>query len=167
MSNQRSRRGGFCNPAKLPKGPNGRNLCRQCGSEVPPGKLTFCGNICVHDWKMQTSPSYVREAVKERDGGICSVCGLDCEKARRVALAWYYHQAGGLFLDRYIPNYFYQIIKDLWGATNLFQSFWHADHIVPVIEGGGLCGLDNYRTLCLKCHRAETAALRKRLAKKI
>jgi 5-methylcytosine-specific restriction endonuclease McrA len=40
------------------------------------------------------------------------------------------------------------------------------DHIVPVIEGGGGCGLDNLRTLCRKCHVEETAALRKRMAAK-
>lgn len=36
---------------------------------------------------------------------------------------------------------------------------WEADHVVPVVEGGGFCGLDGYRTLCVFCHRAETAAL--------
>jgi 5-methylcytosine-specific restriction endonuclease McrA len=41
---------------------------------------------------------------------------------------------------------------------------WEADHIIPVVEGGGQCGLDNYRTLCLACHRAETAALARRRA---
>ncbi len=29
---------------------------------------------------------------------------------------------------------------------------WHADHIVPVYKGGGLCELDNLRTLCVACH---------------
>ena len=38
-----------------------------------------------------------------------------------------------------------------------------ADHIVPVVEGGGECDLSNMRTLCLKCHRAVTALLRTRL----
>lgn len=45
---------------------------------------------------------------------------------------------------------------------------WEADHIVPVSEGGGLCGLDGYRTLCKgrgtnNCHGHETGELRKRL----
>jgi len=43
---------------------------------------------------------------------------------------------------------------------------WEADHILPVIEGGGECDLSNLRTLCLKCHRKETAALAKRRAEK-
>jgi 5-methylcytosine-specific restriction endonuclease McrA len=41
---------------------------------------------------------------------------------------------------------------------------WQADHIVPVVEGGGECGIDNYRTLCTPCHKAVTAELRRRLA---
>ena len=30
---------------------------------------------------------------------------------------------------------------------------WQADHIVPVFRGGGLCDLDNMRTLCTLCHQ--------------
>ena len=44
------------------------------------------------------------------------------------------------------------------------MSWWEADHIVPVVEGGGQCGLDNYRTLCIRCHRKATRELRARLA---
>ncbi len=44
------------------------------------------------------------------------------------------------------------------------SSWWESDHIVPVVEGGGQCGAENYRTLCYRCHGSETAQLRKRLA---
>ena len=40
---------------------------------------------------------------------------------------------------------------------------WEADHIIPVSEGGGLCGLDGYRTLCWICHGRVSGDLRKRL----
>ena len=30
---------------------------------------------------------------------------------------------------------------------------WHADHIIPVYAGGGMCQLDNLRTLCVPCHQ--------------
>ena len=33
---------------------------------------------------------------------------------------------------------------------------WHADHITAVVNGGGLCGLEGYQTLCLPCHKAKT-----------
>ena len=47
------------------------------------------------------------------------------------------------------------------------KSLWDADHIVPVVEGGGECDLSNMRTLCIRCHRQVTVELlrRKRLTK--
>lgn len=43
------------------------------------------------------------------------------------------------------------------------QHLWEMDHILPVVEGGGACGLDNLRTLCRDCHKRVTAELRVRL----
>lgn len=48
------------------------------------------------------------------------------------------------------------------------SHYWEADHIVPVSEGGGLCGLEGYRTLCKgvgtnNCHGKVSGELRKRL----
>ena len=51
-----------------------------------------------------------------------------------------------------------QFEKD-WGGR---RHLWDADHIVPVVEGGGECDLANMRTLCLKCHKLATAELRRR-----
>lgn len=50
------------------------------------------------------------------------------------------------------------------GWTHGRSTAWDADHIVPVVEGGGLCGLENYRTLCHPCHKRVTAELAGRLA---
>ena len=44
------------------------------------------------------------------------------------------------------------------------SGWWEADHIKAVVEGGGMHGIENYRTLCLPCHKKETALLRKRMA---
>ncbi|MDG1950819.1 MAG: HNH endonuclease [bacterium] len=33
---------------------------------------------------------------------------------------------------------------------------WQADHILEVRHGGGGCGLDNFQTLCTKCHKKKT-----------
>jgi len=48
----------------------------------------------------------------------------------------------------------------------LKRSLWQADHIVPVVEGGGGCGLDNLRTLCTRCHKTATAGLAKRRSRR-
>ena len=38
-------------------------------------------------------------------------------------------------------------------------GLWDADHIIAVKDGGGLCGLENIRTLCIKCHKNVTKEL--------
>ena len=38
-----------------------------------------------------------------------------------------------------------------------FTSCWEADHILSVADGGGECGIDNYRTLCFVCHKQVSA----------
>jgi 5-methylcytosine-specific restriction enzyme A len=140
--------GGWVDRNSLPKGDNGRCLCRWCGLEVPSRRQTFCSDWCVEEWKLRTNPGHLRERVFERDRGICAICRVDClSEARRL--------------------------KRLRGAARLRaeadwknngrKSLWDADHIVPVAEGGGECDLANMRTLCLKCHRVHTAQLRERL----
>lgn len=49
---------------------------------------------------------------------------------------------------------------------SLKHSLWQADHITPVVESGGGCGLENLRTLCLRCHKRVTADLAARRAKR-
>jgi len=120
--------------------------CRRCGSEVPKGRFTFCSEGCVHEWKLRTDPAYLREKVFERDHGVCALCGLDTEAMRKDKRKLDYRARR-------------QFEKD-WGGR---RYLWDADHIVPVVEGGGECDLANMRTLCLKCHREVTTALRVRL----
>ena len=99
----------------------GAPICRWCRGPVVRPRRTFCSESCVHEWKIRSSPDYVRGEVKKRDKGICRLCGVNVVKARRK---------------------------------------WEADHIVPVADGGGECGLDNYRLLCRPCHLRITLAWR-------
>lgn len=41
------------------------------------------------------------------------------------------------------------------------STLWDADHIVPVADGGGECGLENYQTLCIQCHNKKSAKQRR------
>jgi len=149
MSKQRSMAGGWADRTLLEKGPGGRNLCRWCSLEVPPGRFTFCSDFCVEEWKLRTSPAHIRARVFERDCGICSVCHVDC-------------QAALLHMKRSRGMARLKLQKE-WGVPAVRKSLWDADHIVPVVEGGGECDLSNMRTLCLRCHRQATTALRIRL----
>jgi len=149
MSTERTMPGGWVDRANLAKGPNGRSLCRWCNLEVPKGRFTFCSDWCVEEWRFRTDPGYLREKVLERDRGVCSSCGVDCLAAWRDLK----RLRGAARLKAWMD----------WGLrAGSRKSLWDADHLVPVIEGGGECDLDNIRTLCLKCHRQATAELRKR-----
>lgn len=143
--------GGWVDPSELPKGTNGRPLCRWCNLELLPGRRrTFCSEFCVHEWKLRSNPGYLRDQVFARDRGICAMCGVDCQKE----LHHLKRQRGPARIRAW----------EKWGLRpGSRSSLWDADHILPVAEGGGECDLDNIRTLCLRCHREVTAALRKRL----
>lgn len=140
--------GGSVDRDDLPRGLNGRALCRWCQLEVPTGRFTFCSEWCVEEWKLRSNPGHLRERVFERDRGVCAVCGLNC-----VAEFARIRRLRGSARIR---------ARASWGITGR-KSLWDADHIVPVAEGRGECDLQNMRTLCLKCHRSHTAALRHRL----
>lgn len=56
-------------------------------------------------------------------------------------------------------------MRERFGATTGAAGHtWEADHIIPVSEGGGGCGIEGYRTLCIECHRRETGLLAGRTA---
>lgn len=142
--------GGWVDRAALPKGENGRSLCRWCGLEVPRRRFTFCSDYCVHEWRLRTDPGYVREQVFLRDKGVCALCGTDTVKDL-------------LSLKRSRGSRRAELLV-LWGLKRISRrSLWDADHIVAVAEGGGECDLENIRTLCLRCHRQSTIELRARL----
>jgi len=122
----------------------GAAICRWCRRPVAPPRRTFCGDACVHEWKIRSSPWYVRREVKKRDKGICRLCGLNVLKAHRE---W----------GRRKPPAADRAARRQWRAE---RPRWEADHIVPVADGGGECGLDNYRLLCRPCHVRVTVAWR-------
>ncbi len=138
-STRRTKQGGWVKRQRVP--------CRWCGGEVAGRRVTFCSDTCVHEWRLRTDPGYLRAEVFERDRGVCAECGIDTEALRRDKRK----------LDYAARR---QFEKD-WGRR---RHLWDADHIVPVAEGGGECDLGNMRTLCLKCHKKATAALRKRIS---
>lgn len=143
---------GYINMSQMERGPNGRRLCRRCSVEVPKGRLTFCGDQCIHEHRIRTDPGYVRKCVMERDLGVCAACQLDTVALKREVMDQW--AKGGRHWIHLLEG------KGFDG----YRSLWEADHIVPVIEGGGECGLENYRTLCQKCHKTVTRELRHRLA---
>lgn len=181
-------KGGYVDPKKLPKGPNGRALCRQCQTETKPPRKTFCSDRCVELWMVRTG-SRMAQFIKKRDKGVCAICRLDCEALKKslkamekdLYLAPLYptaedYDADGVLLNENFRQRFnehavkrkehrqraraeIQAFKEKHGIPQHRSRFWDIDHIVPVVQGGGSSGPENLRTLCLACHRKVTAEL--------
>lgn len=144
--------GGRVRAVTLPKGENGRPLCRWCELEILAARRrTFCSDYCVHQHRLRTDPGYLRDQVFARDQGVCALCD-----SNTVAIYLALKRSRGNARAAGLSIYGMKTITSR-------RSLWDADHILPVAEGGGQCDLDNIRTLCLPCHREVTAQLRLRL----
>lgn len=157
--------------AHLPKAEKGH--CRWCQKPVPKGRRSWCSQACVDEYRIRSDPGFVRQQVWKRDKGICALCGLDCPQLMRIQLTarrghWTKGKQCGI--RRFAPPR-PSLLEALlarypWLAKHRRRStYWDADHIVPVVEGGGQCGLDGYRTLCIGCHQRQTAELAARRRK--
>lgn len=168
---------GWCDPDRDAEG---RALCRRCNKPVPKGRRAWCSDKCVHEHRLRSDPNYARCCVRDRDHGVCVLCGLDCEAVMRgIGPAFPYgeterrpHGEDG-FLRGYgdlRPGFNEWTVY--WRGMGLERlpssrmSAWDMDHETPVTEGGGECGLDNLRTLCWWCHKAETRDLHARRARR-
>lgn len=146
----RTQPGGWADPKTLPQGENGRPLCRKCGGEIRKGsgRRTFCSDACVVEWKVRTQPEFAAERVLARDRGICALCQRDCEALYRKIRICKWARRKRRMLELGLPAYLLRR-----------RRYWEVDHIRPVVEGGGSCGLENLRTLCWECHRKTTREL--------
>ena len=88
----------------------------ECAWCTRPGRkgLKYCSDECSDDANIRASSTDVAIQVKNRDHGICAMCGKLPERT--------------------------------------YPKSWEALHKLPVHKGGGVCGLDNYQTLCITCH---------------
>lgn len=101
-----------------------------------------------------------------RHDGLCACgCGrrLPPRKRRwfdktclRKALTTYYIIKGD---TKVIREELYRRDQGKCRRCGMRVKFWEADHILSVCEGGGGCGLENFQTLCERCHSVKTAAL--------
>lgn len=148
-----------------------------CGRPVDPrvidefDQAEWCSRACFNDVALRCGLVKASILVAERDRGICSLCGSDAGTATRAIEhirqidRWDFRLTYLENRDRTaVSREAVALILAAWGVTDESRALWDADHIVPVIEGGGGCGLDNYRTLCVTCHRGETATLATRRA---
>ena len=138
-------------PAKLlPKDENGLTCCRWCGKGVKPPRRTMCSPECVHELQLRTNGRYLRDCVYKRDKGICKLCNVDTKKIAKEALSLNLKER-----EKFLKENKISLKRKIWKRKH-GGGLWDADHIIPVKDGGGSCGLENIRTLCIKCHKVVT-----------
>lgn len=145
----------------------GRRLCRFCPNVVPKGRRTWCSLRCIEEYLTQSDARFARRRVRDRDRGVCALCGVDTELIRAHMRFLKKHSYGVdplsvMFTQTY--NNLKTHLRTLYNKANSAGDFWQADHTTPVCEGGGCAALDQLRTLCTPCHKAETKKLAARRA---
>lgn len=140
-----------------------RGYCRWCGQKCFGRRYAWCSEECKTEFGVRAFADLASSYVYRRDAGICAECGIDCaELARIFRLAAYTYRRDKHGIQSLGPYMSPERLAQ-WGpwfrAGNSHPTLWDADHIIPVVEGGGVCGLANLRTLCLICHKRDTARL--------
>ncbi len=134
-----------------------------CGQPIPPGRKSYAGPLCHGRWRHKHhNHREARQMLFEREGGVCSTCGKDTACLRAGYIQSLLGQFPGempLLMDELHPE------CRPTGFPSLRNSWWQADHKTPIIEGGH-SGEDNYRTLCVPCHKKDTRSLQCRRAEK-
>ncbi len=128
--------------------------CTWCGKKTG---LRWCSDACRTEGYLRNG-MWQRRKVQDRDKGVCSVCGFDSLAAQARV-----NRIMQVARRRYFTS---SRLRKFSRRTRIFSTGqpYDIDHIVPVCEGGGCCGLDNLRTLCFVCHSRVTAELSKRRA---
>lgn len=142
--------GKYIDAKELSKDENGLTCCRWCGKGVKPPRRTMCSPECVHELQIRTNGRYMRDCVYKRDKGICKICGIDTKNLAKTALSLF-----GEVREQFLKDNSISLKRKIWIRKH-GGGLWDADHILPVKDGGGMCGLENIRTLCIKCHKLVT-----------
>ena len=149
---------------KLPppvKNSDGNTCCRWCNNVVIKPRRTLCSPICAHEIKLRCSNRYMRDCTFNRDKGICTICNIDTKLIAKQALSLI-----GSDRNVFLTNHCISIKRKIWKKKH-GGGLWDADHIIPVKKGGGLCGMENIRTLCIGCHRLITSTSKSKTPKSL
>lgn len=136
--------------------------CTWCGKPVPKGCQTWCSPECVAAFQERCDSAAQARLVEQRDAWTCQQCGRDTKLAKQNGLRAAEEVAKAFGVGRYGKE-----SREAQHAA-MQQHGWErghwyeVDHIVPVVEGGGLMGIANLRLLCGVCHAEATRQLAKR-----
>lgn len=134
--------------------------CRWCAGKLTGRKQSWCGQSCVDEYLIMCGDTrLIREKLWERDQGTCQACGLDV--SRFIEDIGNSNPDNHEILYRKLQDYLNlpDYPRTLEALTRAYHKatthhLWEAHHRIPVHQGGGMCGLENYTLLCVKCHKA-------------
>lgn len=105
----------------------------------------------------------VKDVFPLRDDGLCACgCGAQLQgkqkrwsskKCSKAAVLEFRIQKGDV---KHIRKALLKRDKAVCACCKEKVERWEADHVLAVVNGGGGCSLDGYRTLCVACHREKT-----------
>ena len=151
MDNKNKRYMGKLKPANtLETTEEGLPCCRWCNKGVMKPRRTLCSEECAHELKLRISGRYLRDCVYMRDKGVCKICNTDTKLIARQA-----NMLSGKERETYLKDNMISLKRKIWIKKH-GGGLWDADHILAVKDGGGMCGLENMRTLCIPCHKIIT-----------
>lgn len=144
-------------------------LCRWCGLDVKrlsKARRTFCSDECVHEYLLRSDAGYMRKQVYKRDKGVCAQCGLNCSHWFSELKRWvrmmplsFYNPLQRSIKEHAVEEFFLLSGMEYVPDWQNRSTWWDADHIIEVVNGGGQCDLSNMQTLCVSCHRKKTIEL--------
>ena len=151
-------------------------LCRLCKKPCPESDHQWCSEECLRQYLTLSHGSFVRGQLFERDHGICAECGVNAAQMDAVLTRLQDDLLHPLLMTVH-PMIATTLRAEGWTNVKLrgrgsypdaieFSSCWEAHHVYAVVDGGGECGLENFRTLCFVCHKivsAEHARMRAHL----
>lgn len=154
---------------------DGSRCCAWCDKPVPQRRRSWCSDECVNEFLIRSNAKHALEKLIERDGYKCEICGIDPTELQ--AQAFIPHPKMANFNDQHFALVRFEIameeyvaklpamraVRDQYPWLRSNRRTLEIDHIKPVSEGGGCCGLDNLRLLCPGCHAKESGKLRSRL----
>ncbi|XP_052180082.1 uncharacterized protein LOC127793271 isoform X4 [Diospyros lotus] len=115
-----------------------QNPCRGKNAKGPEFlEDLFCKLSCYEEYRLRTSKRFLRQELFEIERGICTKCKLDCHQLVEHIRPLSYEKR---------QKYIEKVAPKLAGRKKLLEKLvhdptegnaWHADHIVPVYQGGG------------------------------
>lgn len=129
-------------------------ICVWCGKELTGRQIKYCSEECFDEVGIRCGVG-VLYALFERDKGVCARCGCDCHRIK-LALGVLQFDISRMARHRWERRGHLAAAIGLQ-PTELDKSLWEAHHKKAVKDGGGACGLDNFETVCVWCHKKETA----------